>query len=111
MSAHGIIAFTEPGVIEQTISGEIFQGEDPAQALFVMSLFWLIPLWMAFLTVILTGSANRWLNIIVGVVFTILNIWHITQPCCEMVHQKLIGGSTILVTALVVWLAYRWQED
>ena len=111
MSAHTVIAFAEPGMIEQTISGEIFQGMDPAQMLFMMSLFWLIPLWMAFLTVTLNGSVNRWLNIIVGAVLTALNIWHITEPCCEMVHQKLIVGSTILVTALVAWYAYRWQED
>jgi len=111
MSAHSIVSFSEPGVIDQIISEEIFEGMDPEQALFMMSLFWLIPLWMAFVSVILKNSINRWVNIILGIVFTILSIWHITQPCCEMAHQKLIVGSTIVVSALIVWLAYRWQED
>lgn len=74
MSAHGVLLFSEPGIIEQTISEEIYQGMDPAQMLFAMSLFWLIPLWMAFLSVTLRTTVNRWINIILGVVFTIFNI-------------------------------------
>ena len=72
MSAHGLLLISEPGVIEDTISGDIYQGKDPANVLFVMSLFWLIPLWMAFISVILKNSINRWINIILGIVFTIL---------------------------------------
>ena len=111
MSAHGILLISEPGVIEDTMSGDIYQGIDPEQMLFMMSLFWLIPLWMAFISVILKSAINRWINIILGVVFAILNIWHITNPCCVTAHQKLIVGSTILVAVLVAWYAYRWQED
>lgn len=111
MSAHGILLFSEPGIIEQTMAGDIYQGMDPALMLFVMSLFWLIPLWMAFLSVILKPVINRWTNIILGVVFTILNIWHITEPCCVMVHQKLIVISTIIASALVVWYAWKLPKE
>jgi hypothetical protein len=111
MSAHGILLFSEPGIIEQTISEEIYQGMDPAQMLFAMSLFWLIPLWMAFLSVTLRTTINRWTNIILGVVFTIFNIWHITEPCCVMVHQKLIVISTIVASLLIVWYAWKWPKQ
>ena len=111
MSAHGILLVSEPGIIEQTMSGAIYQGMDPALMLFVMSLFWLIPLWMAFLSVTLNPVINRWTNIILGVVFTILNIWHLTEPCCVMVHQKLIVVSTIIASALVVWYAWKLPKE
>jgi len=111
MSAHSILMFMEPGIIEQMISGEIWAGMDPEQALFMVTLFWLIPLIMAFLSVTLKGSVNRWTNMIVGIVFTIINIWHITEPCCNLAHQKLLIAFTIIVTALVVWYAYKWPKQ
>ena len=111
MSAHTILMFMEPGIIGQIESGDIFEGMDPAQSMFVVSLFWIIPLWMAFLSVALKGVINRWTNIIVGAVVTIINIWHITQPCCIMVHQKLIVLSTIIAAALVVWYAWKMPKE
>ena len=86
--------------------GEWYLGWAPAQLLFGMALFWIIPLWMAFLSVTLKGTVNRWLNIIVGALFTILNIWHITQPCCIMIHQILVVLSTIIAATLVVYFAW-----
>ena len=110
MSAHGVLALIEPGIINQVETGEWYLGWDPAQLLFGMSLFWIIPLWMAFLSVTLKGTANRWLNIIVGVVFTIINIWHITQPCCIMIHQQLVVLSTIIAAALVIYHAWMMPK-
>jgi hypothetical protein len=120
MSAHSIVLFMEMvEKVELPLEGEVYlviipewmMEMDLAIELFMMSLFWLIPLWMAFLSVTLKGSANRWLNMILGIVFTILNIWHITEPCCTMVHQKLIVVSTIIATALIVWYAWKMPKQ
>lgn len=110
MSAHSVLYFMEEGIIQDIMSGDIWVGMDPTQMSLMMSLFWLIPLWMAFLSVTLKGSANRWANIVLGIVFTILNIWHITEPCCTMIHQKLVVVSTIIATALITWYAYKWPK-
>jgi len=120
MSAHSIVLFMEMvEKVELPLEGEVYlviipewmMEMDLAIELFMMSLFWLIPLWMAFLSVTLKGSANRWLNMILGIVFTILNIWHITEPCCTTVHQKLIVVSTIIATALIVWYAWKMPKQ
>ncbi len=110
MSAHSVLYFMEEGIIQDIMSGDIWVGMDPTQMSLMMSLFWLIPLWMAFLSVTLKGSANRWTNIVLGIVFTILNIWHITEPCCTMIHQKLVVVSTIIATTLITWYAYKWPK-
>jgi len=107
MSAHGVLSFMEPGAIEKV--GEMAMG--PGMLLFV-SLFWWVPLVMAVLSVTLKDVANRWTNFILGIIFTILNIFHLTEHLAEpSVHQLLIVCSTIVVTALIAWYAWKWPKQ
>ena len=112
MSAHGVLAFMEPGMIEEMMSGTIEGVEmGPAMMLF-MALFWWVPLVMAFLSVTLKDSANRWTNIVVGIIFTLLNIWHLIGHIANpSAAQLLIIASTVVVTALIVWYAFRWPKQ
>jgi len=107
MSAHGVLSFMEPGAIEKV--GETAMG--PGMLLFV-SLFWLIPLWLAFVSMTVKDSCNRWVNFVLGIVFTLLNIFHLTEHLAEpSVHQILIVGSTVVVTALIAWYAWKWPKQ
>jgi hypothetical protein len=119
MSVHSLLLMIEwVETVELPVVGEVLimvvpewvVAMDLTMTLFMMSLFWLVPLWMAFLTVFLKGSVNRWLNIVVGAVFTVFNIWHLTEPCAVMAPQKLIIVSTIVATALIVWFAWKWPK-
>ena len=104
MSAHSIVFFMEPGATE-----EIQEMQIGAGMLFFSALFWLVPLIMAFLSVTLKDSANRWANVILGIVFTLLNIFHLVEHLAQpSVHQILIIGSTVVVTALIAWYAWKW---
>ena len=103
--------FLDPGVIEKTIAGEYAFLQTP-ESLLVITLMWLIPLFMAFLSLTLKDSINRWTNIIMGIVFTVLNILHLIMHFTEFeptVHQVLIVGSTVVVTALIAWYAWKWK--
>ena len=117
MSAHVVLSVFEPGVVEQIASGKMQIGEE---MFLFMALFWLIPLTVAYLSVTLKDSANRRANITLGILFTALNIFHLlfelmVQPSIHMVqwslHQLLIDGSTVVVTALVVWYAWKWHKE
>ena len=117
MSAHVVLSVFEPGVVEQISSGKMQIGE--GMFLF-MALFWLIPLTMAYLSVTLKDLANRRANITLGILFTALNFFHMlfevmVQPSTHMVqwslHQLLIDGSTVVVTALIVWYAWKWPKE
>ena len=116
-SAHMALSIFEPGVIELITDGKLQLSEGE----FIFSAFfaWLIPLTMAFLSVTLKDSANRWANIILGIILTAVNIFHLlfeqlTQPSFHMaqpsVHQLLLNISTVVVTALIVWYAWRWPK-
>jgi hypothetical protein len=107
MSAHGVLAFMEPGAMEQI--GEMQMG---AGMLLFMALFWWVPLVMAVLSVTLKDLANRWANIILGIVFTALNIFHLIEHLTDpSAHQILIIGSTVVVTALIFWHALKWPKQ
>jgi hypothetical protein len=107
MSAHGVLAFMEPGAMEQI--GEMQMG---AGMLLFMALFWWVPLVMAVLSVTLKDLANRWTNMILGIVFTALNIFHLIEHLAQpSAHQILIIGSTIVVTALIFWHALKWPKQ
>ena len=107
MSAHSVLAFMEPGAIEEI--GEMAMG--PGMMLF-MALFWWVPLVIAVLTFILRNSANRWTNIVLGIIFTILNIYHLVEHVADpSAHQILIIASTVVATALVVWFAFKLPKE
>ena len=107
MSAHGVLSFMEPGAIDEI--GDVAMG--PGMLLF-MALFWWVPLVMAILAVTLKDVANRWANMILGIVFTLLNIVHLMEHFAQpSIHQLLIVCSTIVVTALIFWFALRWPKQ
>ena len=110
MSAHSILAFMDRDVVEQ-----MWETQMGAGMLLMMALFWLVPLIMAVLSLTLKDSANRWTNVVLGIVFTLLNIWHLVEHLTTgpAVHQILVIASTVIVTALVAWHAWKWptQEE
>jgi len=112
MSAHSALFFMEPGAIEQIMSGELEGAAMGPMMLLFMALLWWVPLVMAFLSVALKDSANRRTNIILGIVFTVLNVGHLIEHILNpSVHQLLIIGSTVVVTVLIVWHAFKWPKQ
>jgi hypothetical protein len=107
MSAHSLFSIMEPGTLEQIAAMQMGTG----MWLF-MALFWLVPLTMAFLSVTLSDSTNRKVNMIMGVIFTALNVFHFAEHVANpSAQQFLIIGSTVIVTALVTWYAWKWPKQ
>ena len=109
MSAHGLLTAMVPGGLEKAISEVEAMGSG---MLVFKALFWLVPLWLAFLSLTLKDSCNRWTNIILGIIFTLLNIWHLIEHLAEpSAEQILIVGSTVVATALIAWYAWKWPKQ
>jgi hypothetical protein len=108
MSAHSVLTFMDKGMVEQVWKMEM----GPGMMLF-MAIFYWVPLVMAVLSVTLKDSANRWANMILGIVFTVLNIFHLVEHLTTgpSAHQILIIGSTVVVTALIFWSALKWPKQ
>ncbi len=76
--------------------------------LIFFSLCYLIPMVMAFLSLILKDSVNRWLNIIVGCVFLLMNLYH-TYGHIKEPHQLPIMLWTVLIAVLII--LYSWKQS
>ena len=77
-------------------------------------LFLIAPL-MAFLSLGLKDSFNRWANIIVGIVlagFGFLTVFeYLAQQSAFLASEILIEIAWIVVTALIVWYAWKWPRE
>ena len=114
MSAAMIIMFMEPGIIEQLMTGELPGGKLSEGMLVLFAIFWLIPLIMAFLTQILKYSLNRWVNLILGIIFALSIIYdftnHLTTGFLPLSHL-LIMIFMFIVPALIAWYAWKLPEE
>jgi hypothetical protein len=111
MTAHYALFLVEPGGIEKVTSGEMEMPTALAMAETLMN--WLIPLSMAYLTLALKDTMVRKLNMVLGLLFTLIGIFHlVTCPILHLLdgpspHQLLLSLSTTLATVLVFWHAYK----
>lgn len=111
--ASAVLMFLEPGVIEQVIAGEV-EGQKLGVELLLMGavIDILGPLVMAFLSLTLMGSMNRWLNIIVGGVYAVLEFITLLE---ELVNPKgyvvLMLIAAVVAPVLIVWYAWKSKKE
>jgi len=117
MSAAMLLFLMAPGTIEEVIAGEMGGMKISEGVLFGFSLFWLVPLAMAFFSVILKRAANRVLNIALGLFFAVFYIvdiivdasGHISRGEMFFTHL-VVGGVMVIVAALIFFYALRWPK-
>ena len=69
-----IMMLMEEGVLEGIMAGEMLGMQIGPEVLLVGAIESWVPLVMAFLSLTLKDSINRWANIIVGIVYTALSL-------------------------------------
>jgi hypothetical protein len=108
-----VLEFMEQGVIQGIIAGDMKGLPLGPETLLFYAVSLLTPLVMAFLSLTLKDSVNRWANIILGVVFTGLYlsdlIAHLTTKMAA--HAMLMGMAAVVAQALIVWYAWKWPKQ
>jgi len=97
---HGQLHFFEEGAVPK----------EPVGLLIFFSLCYLIPMVMAFLSLILKDSLNRWLNIIIGSIFLLMNLYH-TYGHIKEPHQLPIMLWTVVIAILILSYSYKQQQN
>ena len=111
-SAGVVLIFMMPGYIGEIMAGALEGVPISEGYLLVLALFWLIPLTMAFLSLTLKDSTNRWANIIVGIALAALHIFSSLRLLIRgQLTLALIDGSRTVVAALIVWYAWKWPKQ
>jgi len=105
------VMLLEPGVIEQVIAGELKGQEIRPEVLLVLAIIVLIPLVMAFLSLVLKNSVNRWANIIVGIAFLIFGLSDLPKYLAiSSAYAVLLDLSGVAASALIVWYAWKSKQ-
>ncbi len=87
------------------------------------AIYWLIPLCMAFVALSAKGSSNRWANFVLGIIGTLLGIYHFFMCGVPLSfippgpvagptsYHSLLLGSAVVATALITWYAWKWPKQ
>ena len=96
-----ILESAELGVVEQA----------GPELLLLFAVVLLVPLVMAFLSLTLKGSMNRWVNIIVGIVYAVFELLALSEVAAKpSAWAILMILSKLVVLALIVWYAWKWPK-
>jgi len=105
-----VFALWMPGVIDQIIAGEVY-GEVLSEGLIAVAIFFLlVPMIMALLPLYLKDSTNRWVNIIVGIVFVFFGILGVIDSMMSIPSLLLMEVPKLVVPVLIVWHAWKWPK-
>jgi hypothetical protein len=96
------------GQIEDMISGRIGPFAVTQGSLLVFSILMMIPAVMVFLTLALKPNVSRWANIILGVLYTLVNISNLIGE--TWVYYMVFGVVEIVLTFLIIWYAWKWRN-
>lgn len=77
-------------------------------SLLTASILMIIPAVMVFLSLTLKPKVNRWANIILGVLYTFVNISNLIGE--TWIYYISFGVVEIALTLLIVWYAWKWRN-
>ena len=95
----------------------------PAAGWLFGAIYWLIPLWMALVTITVKGSPNRWSNFVLGIIGTLLCIYHFFMCGVPLsfippgpvagptVYHSLLLATAVVASVLIVWFAWKWPKQ
>jgi hypothetical protein len=106
--AHQMLLLMEPGIIAQLMAGKAEGQQIGPELILFFTILMLIPMSMAFLSLTLKDSMNRWANIIVGTIFCVL--W--LSGAVNAAQSAYWGGalmtlSAVVASVLIIWYAWK----
>ena len=104
-----ILSLFSPGAVEEIIAGKMGPFPVTQAALLSAAILMLIPALMVFLSLILGSKANRWINIIVGILFTAVSIGNLIGE--TWAYYLAFGIIEIVLTVLIVFYAWKWPKQ
>jgi len=102
-----MVGFFEPGVIEHIMEGELYGMPLTSELILATTIMMLVPLVMAFLSLILKDSINRWANVALGVVYTGICVFDWLGSPTVPVYGVVLYIAKIAASALIVWYAWK----
>jgi cbb3-type cytochrome oxidase subunit 3 len=97
-----------PGQVEEMISGRMGPFPVAQSSLLAASILMMIPAVMVFLSLALKPTMGRWTNIILGVLYTAVNIGNLVGE--TWAFYIFFGIVEIALTLLIIGYAWKWRN-
>jgi len=102
-----IFGFFRQDILSRIVSGKAgFIGTQ--RGLLAAAIMMSIPSLMVFLSLVLKPNLNRWLNIILGILYTLIIL--ATMPHAWLYYLYL-GVIEAVLTLLIAWVAWTWPKQ
>jgi hypothetical protein len=98
----------KPGQLDEISQGRMGPFQVSQGSLLAASIVVIVPALMVFLSLTLKPSANRWTNIALGALFTLVNVSNLIGE--TWVFYLLFGALEIVLTLLIVRYAWTWPQ-
>ena len=99
-----------PGYLEDVIAGKMGPFPTTQVALLAATTFMIIPSLMVFLSLTLKPKANRWANIIVGILFIVaqLSSNFVGEPLAYYIFASIVE---VVLLSLIIGYAWKWPKQ
>lgn len=97
-----------PGDIKGILTGQGLLGPSSQGSLLAVAILIAVPAVMIFLSLTLPPALARWLNILAGVLLTVIVL--MTMPGSWMFYIFL-SSIEVVLQSLAVWYAWRWPRS
>ena len=115
LAAAFVFAIFEPEYLNGILSGNLDGMEITVGVLLLASFFWLVPLLMMYLSLVLSKSMIRWLNIIFGILLGILNLVDFFGQISSFdplgVARTMMITLMVIIPFMIAWHGWKWPPD
>jgi len=102
------LSLYRPGQLSEILLGRLGPFEVTQKSLLAASIVVIIPAIMVFLSLIMKPRVNRRVNIILGIIFILINISNLVGE--SWVYYFLFGILEIVTALLIIWYAWKWPN-
>lgn len=115
LTAAFILAMFEPSFLDEILSGKLEGMEINAEVLLLASFFWLVPLLMMYLTLVLNRSVLRWINIILGLILGLMNLYDFIGQVSSLepvgVARTIMIALMAIIPFMITWHGWKWPQE
>jgi hypothetical protein len=104
-----LLGFFKPGTIEDILVGKVFTFQITPLFIIVALVSVSIPALMIALSLLLPAKANRWTNIVLGILFIPYSLFNLAGAA-GWPHYYFGAAVEVLLLALVLWYAWKWPR-
>jgi len=109
------ISLFTPGTIEDIMVGEM-EGMQISEGMMVFyAFFFIIPLVVAILCLTLSGSANRWLNFVLGIIWVLWFVFEIVDQATGgevvFIATWLMIVAGLVISAFIAWFGWKLPKQ